>query len=62
MTNESELINARELALILGVKLPTAYKIIRSANEKLNKAGKIVVRGKVNRHYIAKLLDVTDIS
>ena len=61
MQNEAELISAKELALMLGVKNSTAYKIIRVANAKLSQAGKIAVRGKVNRKYISKLLDVTDI-
>lgn len=62
MSNTPELIDAQTVARILGVKTSTAYKIILSANDKLSKSGKIVVRGKVNRRYLYKLLDVSDIS
>lgn len=61
MENKPELISAKELANMLGIKVCTAYKIIREANVKLSQAGKIAVRGKVNRKYITKLLDVTDV-
>ena len=61
MAHETELIGAQEVATLLGVKIPTAYKIIKSANIKLARSGKIVVRGKVNRRYLYKLLDVSDI-
>lgn len=61
MSNNPELIDAQTVARILGVKISTAYKIIQSANNKLSKSGKIVVRGKVNRRYLYKLLDVSDI-
>jgi len=61
MQIETELISADELAKMLGIKKCTAYKIIRTANVKLSQAGKITVRGKVNRQYITKLLDVTDV-
>lgn len=60
MNKQTELITAQDVAEILGVKKSTAYKIIKSANSQLHMAGKIVVRGRINRRYLYKLLDVTD--
>lgn len=56
------LISAQEISDILGIKICSAYKIIRNANENLSAAGKITVRGKLNRKYFYKLLDIDDIS
>ena len=55
---ETALMTAAEVAALLGVKLCMAYKIIRECNEELKAAGKIVVRGKVNRKFLIKKLDV----
>lgn len=62
MNNKPILMNADEVASILGINMPEAYKIIRAANEKLAAAGKIVVRGKLNRNYFNRLTDVSDIN
>lgn len=56
------LISAQEISSILGIKICSAYKIIRKANEALAAAGKITIRGKLNRKYFYKLLDIDDIS
>lgn len=61
MEKETELIGADTVAQKLGIKKPTAYKIISQANLKLAQSGKIVVRGKINRRYLDKLLDVSDV-
>lgn len=53
---------AKELSMLLGIKERTALKIIHQANQKLNKAGKIVIRGKVLKSYIWKMLDTSDAS
>lgn len=42
----------------MGVKMCMAYKIIREANEKLKAAGKLIVRGRINRKYLFKKLDI----
>lgn len=57
----SILISANELATILGIKVGSAYKIIRDANQKLAAAGKITIRGRANRAYIMRMLDISDI-
>lgn len=55
------LINAPELATMLGVKLGCAYKIIRIANQQMAAAGKITVRGRANRAYVMRMLDAGDV-
>lgn len=56
------LISAQEISDILGIKLCSAYKIIRNANEELAAAGKITIRGKLNRKYFYKMLDVSNVN
>ena len=59
--SEKYLLNANDVVDLLGVKRPTAYKIIRDANMRLAKAGKLTVRGKINRRYLLKMLDVSEV-
>jgi predicted DNA-binding transcriptional regulator AlpA len=59
--SEKYLLNANDVVDLLGVKRPTAYKIIRDANIRLSKAGKLTVRGKINRRYLLKMLDVSEV-
>lgn len=61
INNAPILINATELAQMLGVKQGSAYKIIRTANQQLASAGKITIRGKANRAYIMRMLDSSDV-
>ncbi len=58
---EKALLNADDVANLLGVKLTTAYRIIRDLNKKLAESGKLVVRGRVNKQYLLKALDVSDV-
>lgn len=58
---EKYLLNANDVVDLLGVKLPTAYKIIREGNAQLAKAGKLTIRGKINKHYLLKMLDVSGV-
>ena len=51
------LIGAKQVADILGVKMATAYKVIRTLNAKLEAQGKITVRGKINKRYLLKMVD-----
>ncbi|MBR6511619.1 MAG: DNA-binding protein [Phascolarctobacterium sp.] len=51
------LIGADEVAAILGVKISTAYKVIRTLNSQLEARGKVTVRGKINRRYLLKMVD-----
>lgn len=58
---EKYLLSASDIATMLGVKKPTAYKIIREGNAQLAKAGKLTIRGKINRLYLLKMLDVSEV-
>ena len=40
-----------EVAQELGVSIPYAYKLIRSMNEELKKAGCITIAGRIDRKY-----------
>ena len=55
------LLSANDVVEMLGVKRPTAYKIIREGNAQLAKAGKLTIRGKINRRYLLKMLDVSEV-
>lgn len=59
--SEKYLLNANDVVNLLGVKRHTAYKIIRDANIRLAKAGKLTIRGKINRRYLLKMLDVSEV-
>lgn len=58
---EKYLLSASDIATMLGVKKPTAYKIIREGNAQLAKAGKLTIRGKINKDYLLKMLDVSEV-
>lgn len=55
---EKALLSAAEVAEILGVKVCMAYKVIRDCNKELAEMGKLTIRGKVNRKYLEKKLEV----
>ena len=52
------MMNAAEVAAALGVKMGMAYKIIRECNKELKAMGKLTIRGKVNRKYLERKLEV----
>lgn len=52
------MMNAPEVAAALGVKIGMAYKLIRQWNEELEAMGKLTIRGKVNRKYFEKKMEV----
>lgn len=47
----STFIEAIEVAEILGIKKPTAYKIIRQLNDELKDQDFLTIAGKVSRQY-----------
>lgn len=55
------MLNANEVSQLLGIKLYLSYKIIREVNEELKRAGKLTIRGRVNREYLLKKLDVSNL-
>ncbi len=50
MTNKI-LLNAEEVAEILGISKPHAYKLIKGLNDELKSRGYITVAGKISRKY-----------
>lgn len=58
MEQEKALMTAQEVSALLGVKMCMAYRIIREAQEELKAAGKLTVRGRINRKYLFKKLDI----
>lgn len=55
------MLTANDVSQLLGIKLYLSYKIIRDANEELRRAGKLTIRGRVNREYLLKKLDVSNL-
>lgn len=52
LTNMSEkFIRAEEVAEVMEISVPYAYKIIRKLNQELSDRGFITVTGRVNREY-----------
>ena len=45
------LLNASDVAKILGISKSSAYRIIKKLNGELQKAGKITVAGKISARY-----------
>ena len=58
MSEEKYLLTAADVSRLLGVKLDMAYKIIRECNAELKAMGKLVIRGRVNKKYLERKLEV----
>lgn len=52
------MMNAPEVAAALGVKIGMAYKLIRQWNTELKAQGKLTIRGKINRKFFERKLEV----
>lgn len=52
------MLNAGEVANLLGIKIGKAYQLIRRWNSELDRQGKLTLRGKINRKYFEKKLEV----
>jgi len=48
---ENLFLDSKEVAEILKVSQPKAYKVIREMNEKLAEQGFLTIRGRINRQY-----------
>ena len=57
MYETSYYLTAKEVAKAIPCSMSLAYKLIRQWNEKLEKQGKIVIRGKVNRKFFEKQME-----
>ena len=54
--NQSFYIMASEVAKIMGISKPYAYRIIRQLNDELKEKGALVIEGRTNREYFFKRL------
>lgn len=61
MSDNKLMLTANDVSQLLGIKLYLSYKIIREANEELKRAGKLTIRGRVNKEFLMKKLDVTNL-
>lgn len=48
---ENLFLDSKEVAAILKVSQPKAYKVIREMNEKLAEHGFLTIRGRINKQY-----------
>lgn len=51
------MMDAQEVADVMGISKAYAYKIIKKLNEELAKKGYITIQGKVNRKYFLMKVD-----
>jgi len=58
MSEEKYMLSAGEVAKLLGVKTCMAYKLIRQWNAELAAQGKLTIRGKINKKYFERKLEV----
>lgn len=58
--NDKIMLDAHDVSKLLNIKLYLAYKIIRQCNANLKASGKLTIRGRVNKAYLYKQLDVSD--
>lgn len=58
MSTKTYMMNAKEVAAALDVKIGMAYKLIRQWNAELNAQGKLTIRGKINRKFFEKQMEV----
>lgn len=54
MENNRKLLNAKEVAELLGISNSYAYKVIDKLNGELEKAGYLTISGKVDSLYLTK--------
>lgn len=54
MENNRKLLNAKEVAELLGISNSYAYKVIDKLNGELEKAGYLTISGKVDSLYLIK--------
>lgn len=59
--NDKIMLDANDISKLLGIKLYLSYKIIRESNEELKKAGKLTIRGRINKEFLMKKLDVSNL-
>ena len=55
---ENLMYTAQDVAEMLSVSASKAYKLIQSMNKELEQQGKLVIRGKINRRFFDKKMEV----
>ena len=50
--SKRQLVGAKQVAEILGISVPYAYKIIEKLNKELEKEGYLTIHGKVDSQYL----------
>ena len=55
---ERYFLSAKEVSALIGCKIGLAYKLIRQWNEELKKQGRLTIRGKINKQYFLKKMEV----
>lgn len=58
MQEQSLMMNVQDVAAALSVSVSQAYKFIRQLNKELQEQGKLTIRGKINRRYFEKKMEV----
>lgn len=49
--NEKNFLDVNDVAVYMGISIPTAYKVIKTLNDELKKNGYITVAGRVSRKF-----------
>ena len=55
---ERYFLTAEEVSIAIGCKIGLAYKLIRQWNEELKKQGRLTIRGKINKQYFLRKMEV----
>lgn len=58
MAEEKYMLTAGEVAKLLDVKIGKAYQLIRQWNAELEAMGKLTIRGKINRKFFERKLEI----
>lgn len=54
MNSTRKMLNAKQVAELLGISVSYAYKVIEQLNRELSKAGYLTINGKVDSLYLIK--------
>ncbi len=58
MEEQRYFLTASEVSKMIGCKIGLAYKLIRQWNHELQAQGKLTIRGKINKAYFLKKMEV----
>lgn len=54
MDSTRKMLNAKQVAELLGISVSYAYRVIEQLNRELSKAGYLTINGKVDSLYLSK--------